>query len=79
LTNLERAEQVLSTGVSWPLPYILFLKSMARHHLGESGAAARDYESGLRELRMGNPAWLAGTAALSRALELELRELLGRD
>jgi WD40 repeat protein/tRNA A-37 threonylcarbamoyl transferase component Bud32 len=79
LANLERAEQVLSTGVSWPMPYILFLKSMARHHLGESGAAARDYESGLRELRMGNPAWLPGTAAFSRALELELRELLGRD
>ena len=79
LADLERAERILASGVSWGSPTTPLLRAMAHHHLGDAQSAAREYELGVRVLADRNPERDPRLEALARALELELRELLERD
>ena len=77
LVELERARELRALGASEPLPAIDLLEALARYHLGEAEAAARLYDLAREALAvpLSNPDY----EETSRALELEVRELLGRD
>ncbi len=79
LANLELAEETHALGSTTILPAIEFLKSMAHQRLGEAEAARAAYKRGVLETHIGDPALSPELVMVGRVLELEARELVGRD
>ncbi len=79
LVSLESADLYHAQAFEWSSPLNELLAALAHHELGEAKAAAAAFDSAVVGLPVSTASLLADQLEIARALELEARELLGRE